>query len=95
MYSEKYVTLPGGFQLPLAIVTETWISSEATSVSASVDHVTLSDAVRAYLCRTMIAGRILSESEAISQEDGVCVLEGVYECLEMIGQEQNEEIIEP
>lgn len=95
MYSEKYVTLPGGFQLPLAIVTETWISSEATSVSASVDHVTLSDAVRAYLCRTMIAGRILSEAEAISQEDGVCVLEGVYECLEMIGQEQNEEIIEP
>ena len=95
MYEEKFLTLPGGLQLPLAIVTEVWITSAPASVSVSVDETELSELTRKHLQSTMIAGRILSTKETISQEDNVLRLEGVYECLEMIGMEQSEEIIEP
>ena len=97
MYEEKFLTLPGGWQLPLAIVTEVWISFPSASVSVSVDEAStaLTDLAREHLQQIMIAGRILSKSETVSQEDGVLKLEGVYGCLEMIGKEQNEEIIGP
>lgn len=97
MYEEKFLTLPGGLQLPLAIVTEVWISYPPSSVSVSVDESSskLTDLAQEHLQQAMIAGRILSKSETVSQEDGVLKLEGIYGCLEMIGKEQNEEIISP
>ena len=95
MYEEKFLTLPGGLQLPLAIVTEVWITSAPASVSVSVDEIYVSKLAREQLQSTMIAGQILSENETVSQEDGVLRLEGVYQCLEMIGIEQSEEIIQP
>ena len=95
MYEEKFLTLPGGLQLPVAIVTEVWITAAPASVSVSFDQGDVSKLARKQLENTMIAGQILSKKETVSQEDGVLRLEGVYECLEMIGMEQNEEIIEP
>lgn len=97
MYEENFLTLPGGLQLPLAIVTEVWVSYPPSSVSVSVDEASskLTDLAREHLQQTMIAGRILSQNEAVSREDGVLKLEGIYGCLEMIGKEQNEEIISP
>lgn len=97
MYEKKFLTLPGGLQLPLAIVTEVWISAPSVSLSVSVDESSslLTDLARAHLQQNMIAGRILTQSEALSQEEGVLKLEGVYQCLEMIGKEQSEEIIGP
>ena len=97
MYEEKFLTLPGGLQLPLAIVTEVWITAPSVSLSVSVDESSsvLTDLARAQLQQSMIAGRILTQTEAFSQEEGVLKLEGVYQCLEMIGKEQSEEIIGP
>ena len=97
MYEEKFLTLPGGLQLPLAIVTEVWVSCSSASVSASVDEFSskLSELTREHLLKLMIAGRILSQNETVSQSDGVLKLEGVYGCLEMIGREQSEEIFTP
>lgn len=97
MYEENFLTLPGGLQLPLAIVTEVWVSFPSASVSVSVDESSskLSDLTREHLLKLMIAGQILSHNETVSQADGVLKLEGVYGCLEMIGREQSEEIFTP
>ena len=97
MYEEKFLTLPGGLQLPFAFVTEVWVSCSSASVSASVDEFSskLSDLTREHLLKLMIAGRILSQNETVSQSDGVLKLEGKYGCLEMIGREQSEEILAP
>ena len=96
MYVEKYVTLPGGFQLPVAIVTEICISYELiTPINSEQEIETLQSMAERYLQSSMVAGRILSKEESISQDEQMISLLGNYGCLEMIGKEQNEEIIGP
>ena len=97
MYEENYVTLPGGFQLPIAIVTETWIEYEDSTPTATFEESsqTLSKLAQTYLSGQMVAGRILSKDEIFSQQDGVFLLDVEYGCFEMIGRERNEEIIKP
>jgi sporulation protein YqfD len=94
MYEENYVTLPGGFQLPIAIVTEICISYDHTTAGEQDGSVLLSYAER-YLRSQMVAGQILTKEETLTDEDSVVRLEGNYGCLEMIGREQSEEIILP
>lgn len=97
MYEENYVTLPGGFQLPIAIVTETWIDYESAAPAATMEENsrTMSSLAQDYLRSQMVAGTILSKDESFSQQDGFLLLYGKYGCLEMIGQERSEEIITP
>lgn len=97
MYVENYVTLPGGFVLPIAIVTENRIYYEPTTPVTDLqqDEKLLAQYARAYLRTQMIAGTILSQAETFSQEDGVLQLIGHYACQEMIGRERIEEIIVP
>ena len=96
MYEENYVTLPGGFQLPVALVTEVWFDSELETAQAeSADASWLYDTAQRYLIGDMIAGQILSSDEALSQEDGIVTLSGHYACLEMIGKLREEEIVKP
>lgn len=94
MYEENYVTLPGGFQLPIAIVTEICISYDHTTAGEQDGSVLLSYAER-YLRSQMVAGQILTKEETLTDGDSVIRLEGNYGCLEMIGREQSEEIILP
>ena len=93
IYLEKYVTLPGGFQLPLAIATEEVISYTCKVTETSEEYAgnVLSDFSKTYLSNQMIAGRILDSYEEI---DGN-VLTGKYACNEMIGVIKNEEIVTP
>ena len=97
MYVESYLTLPGGFQLPIAIVTEEWTyyAETAEPISEDAASAMLSAFSRTYLLSHMVAGQILLETEAFTAELGTAVLEREYSCLEMIGQERSEEIIEP
>lgn len=97
MYLENYITLPGGFQLPVAIVTEVWTYYDCepeASVQADAERI-LSDFSREYLTAQMIAGSILFFDETVYQEDGYYCLSGKYACSEMIGITRNEEIIKP
>ncbi len=97
MYEEKYMTLPGGFQLPIAIVKEICISydqSAPTAISEQEKDMLQSFAER-YLPSQMIAGNILSKEEEILQQEGLVCLQGEYVCYEMIGRQRNEEIITP
>lgn len=95
MYEEKYLTLPGGFVLPVAIVIETWTTYDDSvrTVAAEENSKYLCDYAADYLQAHMIGGSILSGAEYQSSADGVYTMQGDYECLEMIGQIQKEEII--
>ncbi len=93
IYEEYYITLPGGFQLPVALVTESWYETDTSQ--ADVGSEGLSAAAQAYLVQEMTAGQILSAREEVSQGDGIWVLSGRYACTELIGQFREEEIIKP
>lgn len=93
MYEESYVTLPGGFQLPVILVTEIWTYYEETDVT--LPEPSLSGFANRYLLEQMIAGKIVSRVEQGSAEDGLYSFQGNYACTEMIGQVRSEETIKP
>ena len=97
MYEEYYVTLPGGFQLPVCLVTETWTYYESmdTELAEEAAAECLSAFARRYVPQQMIAGQILAQQETVTAADGIFCLLGDYSCLEIIGQVQKEEIIKP
>lgn len=97
MYEENYLTLPGGFVLPIAIVTETCIYTAESTPTAGEDECCelLSNLAQSYLREQMVAGMIMARREEFAQQEGALWLTGKYECLEMIGRERIEEIIEP
>ncbi len=92
MYSEDYLTLPGGFQLPVALITE--YSSDyhlLEEVAEPPDWLDIS--AEKYLQECMIAGKILRKDSVFANEENLYVLRGRYTCLEMIGQKRYEENI--
>ena len=95
MYEEDYLTLPGGFQLPIALVRETTIyHSMQHVVTADADTFSwMETAAENYLQTQMVAGQILSQDSALALQDDYCLFTGKYACLEMIGKVRNEEII--
>ena len=95
MYSENYWTLPGGFQLPVAIAEEAWIyyCLDETAVSEDDAQQTLSQFAGSYLTEQMVAGQILNGQQTVEQLEGCYILYGQFACQEMIGREQNEEIL--
>ena len=97
IYEENYMTLPGGFQLPVAIVKETWIYAETqTDLLEQETALHLLENFAAwYLPTQMVAGSILDADPSVSFQDGYAVLQGDYTCCEMIGQVKIEEIIAP
>lgn len=85
IYSGKYVTLPGGFILPLGIVTETYYTSETTPFRLEPGEDAQKAFAHAQLLSQLNAGQILSGDCQICTEADVCRFVGTYECLEMIG----------
>ena len=93
MYKEIYVTLPGGFRLPVKLVMEEWTEWETSAGTVDPDEALLSEFAGSYLRGQMVAGTIRGREEAFEQTEAVCRLQGHYDCLEMIGRERSEEII--
>ena len=90
MYEEYYITLPGGFQLPVALAVERVYSWE-TGLSTGPER-ELSAFAREYLLSQMIAGEIFSGSEETLVDNGLCSFSGSYVCREMIGREKQEQM---
>lgn len=92
MYHEYVLTLPGGFALPVTLVVEEWFHFECQPALTSEEDIqeTLCQFAEQYLQEQMIAGQILERKEIMDQGR----LYGQYACLEMIGREQCEEIIQ-
>lgn len=97
MYEESYLTLPGGFRLPVILVTEVWTYYVYEELAEGEEDTTakLSQFAHNYITQQMVAGQILNTEESISTENGSFYYKGNYACLEMIGQVRSEEIIKP
>ena len=97
IYEENYMTLPGGFQLPVAVIKETWIYRVEESVTTHEEEAqqTMRGFVTWYLPSQMRGGAVLSVEETVSFEEGYGRLQGDYLCSESIGQIRNEEIVTP
>lgn len=95
MYTESYLTLPGGFRLPIALVTQTYAEYEPAQCVVTEENTTamLEEFAKEYLSQQMIAGQVLSGTQETDSQEGVLVLRGKYACREMIGQVRSEEII--
>ena len=87
MYEEYYITLPGGFQLPLAIAVERFTGWETAEeyIPEQEAQLLLTDFGASCLQGQMVAGRILKGMQTFSTEDGRITMAGQYVCTEMIG----------
>ncbi len=94
MYEEYYITLPGGFALPIALVKETITQSDIEEVALEPEtaEALLRSQERAYLLQQLISGTLdVPETEFIQTED-CYYLDGYCRCTEMIGRVRQEKI---
>ena len=93
MYEERYLTLPGGFRLPIALVKERIFSySLATQVLDNADdYAWVGSAAKDYLYSQMLSGEILRSNSSAEIGDGVYIHYGAYQCREIIGRTHSEE----
>lgn len=94
MYMEYYVTLPGGFQLPLALCVEEFTSyvTGTAELPQSGAEEALTEYADSYLLQQMVAGEIRSRLQTVCLDGGIYRLKGSYVCVEMIGRVQREQI---
>ncbi len=92
MYERTYLTLPGGFVLPIALVKQTITLYRMESGQAS-DMSYLPVYAEEYLRSQMIAGTVLHREEETESSEGVYTYIGAYSCLEIVGCVKNEELI--
>ena len=94
MYAEYYVTLPGGYQLPVSVCIEDHIRygllPGKTELSQGREQ--LESFAGTYLPGRMISGTVHRSRQSVTPENGVFRLRGSYICREMIGRELPEEI---
>ncbi len=95
IYSERYLTLPGGFRLPVALITETVYYYEITEKTAvsSEDMQWLEQYAEDYLQSQMIGGQILSRVTKTEPIDDAYYLYGKYACRELIGKSKFEDTL--
>ena len=94
MYEEYYVSLPGGFQLPVAVCVDRYLEYELREDRLPEENaqLLLQQFSEDYLIMQMVAGTILDKQQAFSSHSGLYKMEGTYTCTEMIGREQREQI---
>lgn len=94
MYTEYYITLPGGFSLPVGLCLEEYTLRETVVTEQARDtvHSQLRHFSGRYLENRMISGTIRNRSEKLDLQHGLYRLQGQYICEEMIGREQSRQI---
>ena len=92
IYKQKYITLPGGFVLPISVICEQWICYESVQTCLEPKEQDLAAFSQTYLRDLMKGGEILSATESCKITDDCAVLQGIYSCREMIGLIYPEEI---
>ena len=93
MYEERYLTLPGGFRLPVALVLEQSIpyALHTKCVEDPGDYAWVKTAAEDYLQSQMLSGEILHSNTLEGIDDGLYTLYGTYQCREIIGRIRSEE----
>ena len=77
--------LPGGWELPLSLVVETYLITEPYPCDRPRPENALREAVRRQAVSDTVAGEIRQEEGDLRQEGGLCILEARLRCREMIG----------
>ena len=90
MYSKRYVTLPGGFQLPICLIRQDIIRYHMEEEN-QFDSTWMTAAVNSYLDSQMLAGEILSAWETTERLDQIFYINSRYACMEQIGVRKIEE----
>ena len=94
IYDKAQWTLPGAFSLPIALVTEEYVSYDSSYLQSSENCFDwLPEYMRQYLVDHMISGTVLKEDSTMEFNAEICAFQGVYGCLEEIGRAKEEEII--
>lgn len=93
MRLEYVLTLPGGLQLPVSLIQETFSDRDIVETVTEPELIKkeLSEFARQYLRGLMIAGTVTSGTESMDCSSG-CMFSGIYSCHEMIGRVRDEEI---
>ena len=92
MYEKKYLMLPGGFQLPVAFITEKTYHGQSQPVSDSISSFSWADEFAdQYILNQMIAGEVISKERTWDTVGDLFVFSGEYACREQIGQKRIEE----
>ena len=94
MYQEYYVSLPGGFRLPVAICVDRYMAGSWREGAIPEDAalLQLQQFSERHLLNQMVAGQILQKQQQLTKSEGLYQLYGSYTCTEMIGREQREQI---
>lgn len=96
MTEVKPLTLPGGWELPVCLVIDRYVTYDMAPVQR--EQTSAVKVLREYMVeqlrREMIAGEIRGEQTALSQEKGRYCLNGRFSCREMIGRYSEEVLIE-
>ena len=93
IYKRDYMQLPGGFSIPVCLVTE-YISCYQTEPFCQKNFDWLEEFSDSYLKSKMSAGQIIDADKSLSSSEALTYLYGQYECTEMIGQRIFEEKID-
>ena len=92
MYKKTYLVLPGGFTLPVALITQEIITYD-TAVGQVADFSYMEETCRSYLQSIMIDGTIFRGNSNTELSNDVCRFSAVYGCYEQIGLLKDEELI--
>ena len=94
MYEEYYVSLPGGFRLPVGIAVDRYrdYTLEKAILPQKQAQMLLRRFSEDYTERQMIGGRILQARHDFAASGGLYRLDSRYVCEEFIGRERREQI---
>lgn len=94
MYSRKYMSLPGNFQLPIALIKEEYYFYDVESAVASdaAFHF-LENHTTSHILNSMLAGQILAKEGTFDFTDDLAIYSGSFSCREQIGITKNEETL--
>ena len=94
IYEEYYLTLPGGFVLPMALCVErlTETKKQTVTVDTASAQSIMEEYSDAYLLGSTVSGRILQRLYTAEQSEEKQTISARYICTEMIGRERGEEI---
>jgi sporulation protein YqfD len=91
IYEQKYMTLPGGFVLPISVLRGRITYYETTEDTETDAEAFLRKFALDYVIKQTTAGKIENQQIFVSSADGLIRLEGVFSCLEQIGVVRAEE----
>lgn len=94
MVSQYYLTLPGGYVIPLALIKEEFQTYQFQNQKCVMDDLPakMSGFLQQLLRSDCVALSVIDAKETFDNTEGKISLTGIYSCIEMIGREQEAQL---